>query len=232
MTVYPGAIDNNTNLPTATGDDAVSVNANIGATEAIENELGILPSGAYATVRARLDILEARINNPFAPSPNVTNPFYLGGSPISGVSIQDGYGDPNVRGVLAVPGSLYLREDGYYQVLYVFGGDGTWHQTIISNSNLPVTSSTITITANYVVDSGSPDYAILCNATTAINITLPSPTLGRQLVIKDISGNAQTHNITILPHSSEKIDNASTRVIQTNFSSISLSSDGTSWWVV
>src|ERR1700722_9131105 len=93
-------------------DKAYSINDLIEAVLAIETCLGILPEGIYASVRTRLDILEARINNPNAPAPNVTNPFYLGGSPVSGVSIRDGYGDPNVGDILAVPGSLYLREDG------------------------------------------------------------------------------------------------------------------------
>ena len=66
--------------------------------------MGIKPSGAYQNTRARLDILEARINNPFAPAPNVTNPFYIGNS---GVSIQDGYGDPAVDNILAAPGSVF-----------------------------------------------------------------------------------------------------------------------------
>jgi hypothetical protein len=110
-------------------DKAYTINDLIEAVIAIEDELGPLPAGVYASVRTRLDILEARINQPFTGYPNVTNPFYIGGSPVSGVSIQDGYGDPNVRGVLAVPGSLYLREDGYnIQGLYTFRPDGYWHQ--------------------------------------------------------------------------------------------------------
>jgi hypothetical protein len=40
----------------------ISINACISAIENIENELGIKPSGAYPTVRVRLDVLESRIN--------------------------------------------------------------------------------------------------------------------------------------------------------------------------
>lgn len=110
-------------------DKAYTINDLIEAVIAIEDELGSLPAGAYASVRTRLDILEARINNPYAPSPNVNNPFYIGGSPVSGVSIQDGYGDPRITLPPAIPGSLYLREDGYaIQGLYAFRPDGYWHQ--------------------------------------------------------------------------------------------------------
>jgi hypothetical protein len=137
MTQYPREIDNDTTLPPATGDDRISVNANIGATEAIETELGITPSGVYADVRTRLDILESRINNPLVPAPNVLNPFFISGT---GVNIQTGVGDPNV--VLALhppsPGSLYLRQDGYVpEGLYVFYSDGYWVPTggeeVVSN---------------------------------------------------------------------------------------------------
>ena len=110
-------------------DKAATINALVTSVEAIEQELGLLPAGVYATVRTRLDILEARINNPFAPAPNVPNPFYIGGSPVSGVSIQAGFGDPEITKPPAIPGSLYLREDGYnIQGLYAFRPDGYWHQ--------------------------------------------------------------------------------------------------------
>ena len=125
MTIYPNSIDNGTTLPPAFGEDATSINANISATIAIENELGIVPSGVYANVRARLDILESRINNPLIPAPNVTNPFFIGNS---GVTIQDGYGDPTITLPLAAPGSLFLREDGTSsQGIYTFRPDGFWH---------------------------------------------------------------------------------------------------------
>src|ERR1700678_2424223 len=218
MTQYPSLIDNSTTLPPANSVDAPSINAAIGAVISIETTLGVVPQGPYSTVRTRMDILEARINNPYAPGPNVTNPFYIGGSPVSGVSIRSGFGDPGILNIPAIPGSLYLREDGYAnQELYTFGTDGLWHEIVSASGAVgAVIFPTKTITANYVIDSISPDYSILCNASGAVNVTMPLPSAGRQLVIKDISGNASSHNITILPHASETIDNASSRVISTN----------------
>lgn len=125
MTKYPTSYDDNTSLPPATGDDAASVNDAIGAIEAIEQAMGLLPMGIYASIRTRLDILEARINNPYAPAPTSTNPFFVGNT---GVTIQAGVGDPTVLNVYAIPGSLYLRQDGYFgQSLYSFCADGYWH---------------------------------------------------------------------------------------------------------
>jgi hypothetical protein len=107
-------------------DKAATINALVAAVEAIEIELGRLPAGAYSSVRTRLDILEGRINNPFAPAPNTLNPFFIGNT---GVTIQTGFGDPSILNVLAIPGSLFLREDGYNnQGLYEFRPDGHWHQ--------------------------------------------------------------------------------------------------------
>lgn len=233
MTNYPNGIDDNMSIPPASGDDADSINANISATIAIEEELGIVPSGVYADVRTRLDILEARINNPNAPAPDVLNPFFIANT---GVTIQAGSGDPNV--VLAVPpdkaGSLFLREDGYaQQTLYVFATDGYWHSVEL-NSNAPVVVETRTITNNYTVDSISPDYIIFCNASSPIIVQLTASLVGRQLIIKDVSnsGNTSTNTITILPFGAQKIDNASNFIINVNQGSITITGDGTSWWIV
>lgn len=107
-------------------DKAATINDLVAAVIAVENELGILPSGVYASVRTRLDILEARINDPLAPAPNTLNPFFIGNT---GVSVQTQIGDPNILNILAIPGSLYLRQDGYNnQGLYTFRDDGYWHQ--------------------------------------------------------------------------------------------------------
>lgn len=73
----------------------------------IKQELGVDPNGVYSTVRTRLDILEARINNPLVPAPNVEDPFFIGNSGVS-ISTGDGYPTEN-----RVDGSLYLRRDGY-----------------------------------------------------------------------------------------------------------------------
>lgn len=152
MTLYPNSIDDSTTLPPATGDDAVSVNASIAAIEAIETELGILPSGVYASVRTRLDILEARVNNPYSPYPTVVNPFYIG---TTGVSIRAGIGDPNVLQLLAVPGSLYLRQDGYSDALYSFRGDGYW--LLITNGSITPPPVEIVFTSgSNVTNSATP----------------------------------------------------------------------------
>lgn len=216
-------------------DKAYTINDLITAVIAIETELGSLPAGDYASVRTRLDILEARINNPNAPAPNVNNPFYIGGSPISGVSIRDGYGDPNIAGISAVPGSLYLREDGYItQGLYLFRPDGNWYPVEIADgydASQNVEQRTITA-STYTIDSLTPDYVIFTDSTSnAINIILPVPTSGRVLVIKDKTGKAAIHSVTITHHALETIDGANNYVLDVKYSGVQLISDGINWSV-
>ncbi len=100
----------------------------LNAIEDIEKELGVKPQSVYSNVRARLDILEARINNPNIPSPTVDNPFYIGNT---GVSITVGEDTPSS---IVANGSIYLRQDGYsYQTLYLFK-DGYWYEISGSGS--------------------------------------------------------------------------------------------------
>jgi len=136
-------------------DKAAAISALTDAVETIERVLGITPYGVYADVRVRLDILEARINNPNSPAPNVTNPFYIDG--YGGVSISVGDGYPTES---RLDGSLYLRRDGYvYEGLYehrngawqliptdfwLAGGDlsgGYYSQTVIGLQDRPLVST-------------------------------------------------------------------------------------------
>lgn len=109
-------------------DKAATINDLIDAIIAVEEELGLTPAGIYASVRTRLDILEARINNPNLPAPNAENPFFIGNT---GVTMSTGFGAPTEN---RIPGSLYLREDGYNnQGLYALRPDGYWHQINTDN---------------------------------------------------------------------------------------------------
>jgi len=133
----------------------IAINALNDAVDTIEAILGINPFGVYANVRVRLDILEARINNPNSPAPNVTNPFYIDGYGGVSVSVGDGYPTED-----RVDGSLYLRRDGYvYEGLYerrngvwqliptdfwLAGGDlsgGYYSQTVIGLQDRPLVAT-------------------------------------------------------------------------------------------
>lgn len=93
--------------------------------------------------------------------------------------------------------------------------------------------TTRTTTANLTIDTTTTDYLILCNQSGNITLTFPTPTNGRILVIKDISGTAQTNTITMAQHSAEKIEGlAQSKILQTNWGSWTFSSDGTDWYMI
>ena len=72
-------------------------------------------------------------------------------------------------------------------------------------------------------------------ATGAVtSLTLPTAQCvsGRVIVIKDAGGNAGTNNITIATQGAEKIDGLDTLVINNNYNSVTLYSDGTNWFAI
>lgn len=110
---------------------------------------------------------------------------------------------------------------------------GATSSTAIHQINGGINRTIRTITANLTVDTTTTDDIIYCNASGAITVTLPAPTAGRVLTIKDISGNATTNNITIARHASETIEGlASSYVIQVSYENVIISSDGANWWIL
>lgn len=94
--------------------------------------------------------------------------------------------------------------------------------------------TTRTITGNLTVDSVSTDYIILVNASSSLNITLPLPTNGRRLIVKDIAGTlSSTVLINMVQHASEKIEGlAATKALGTPWGSWTFVSNGTDWFMI
>lgn len=70
------------------------------------------------------------------------------------------------------------------------------------------------------------------SATGAVTITIPTALMAEKktITIKDAGGNAGTNNITI--DSTDNIDGAGTYVINGNYDSVTIYSDGTSWYTI
>lgn len=94
-------------------------------------------------------------------------------------------------------------------------------------------ASISTVTGTYtVLDS---DNVVLTDSTTAaFTVTLPNPRLGYILHIKDSTGQAATHNITLNTLASAKIDGAASGTVKitTNYGFVHLISNGTDWFTL
>lgn len=93
-------------------------------------------------------------------------------------------------------------------------------ETIASSSTVtPLQSSTV-----YLVDS----------SVSSINLTIASSSLaaGKEIFFKDSTGSANTNNIVVQTEGSETIDGQSSFTIASNYTSISLISDGTNWFII
>jgi len=91
------------------------------------------------------------------------------------------------------------------------------------------TATAVSVSADY------DDYIIGVTSTASVRtITLPTAVnvAGRVYIVKDESGGAATNNITIATTSSQTIDGASTKVINTNYGFYWVYSDGANWFTI
>lgn len=230
-TTYPFSIDTNTSLPPAptTVDGYVYIDYDLSAIEAIETELGVLPSSSYPNVRTRLDVLESRINNPCVPTGG--DYISIGSTP---VTIIAGFGDPNLTSVSANPGSLFLREDGTTdQGIYAMRTDGYWYQVMGTGGGGGKSGVTNITSSNSPYQVISTDNVIAANSTSGtITVNLPpSPAAGDEYVIKDSNGQSVLHNITI-NGGAINIDGSSTLVMNSAYQAVTVIYSGSSWNVL
>lgn len=90
-------------------------------------------------------------------------------------------------------------------------------------------------TSPYTVDAISTDYTLFVDTSLlAITINLPAHAVGRQLTIKDTSGNASVNNITLVRNggTGNIEDVAGNKIISSNWAALTLVSSGTNWYFV
>jgi len=101
--------------------------------------------------------------------------------------------------------------------------------TITSSGITPL----VTKTANYTILS--TDGTILCDTSGgAFTLTLPSPSglSGQIWRVIDSTGFFQSNNLTLAPHSTEKIEGlAASKVLQTPWGWFTITTNGTDWFV-
>jgi len=85
----------------------------------------------------------------------------------------------------------------------------------------------------YTVVSGDAQKVLLIDTSAARTINLPAATTTMFVILKDQIGSAQTNNISVVPNGTDVIDGANTTyLIDWNYGSIGLVSDGVSAWFV
>ena len=67
----------------------------------------------------------------------------------------------------------------------------------------------------------------------AVTMTLPTPTTGHRVWVKDSTGSSNGNNISIAPNGGEEIDGtAANKVVDSNWDATEIVSDGTDWFIV
>lgn len=106
--------------------------------------------------------------------------------------------------------------------------------TVTHQINGGVKQTVRSTSSSFTVDTTTADYIILMDSSGgAKNITLPAPTAGRILIIKDSTGSFETNNVTLVRNGSEQIEGiAASKALQTAWGSYTITSDGTNWWFI
>lgn len=136
-----------------------------------------------------------------------------------------GIGDLNC--VYDVSGNLWFNNGSGTPIQITAGS--------VVNNSTPTTYPSFTTSGNYAINANDIYVVIAANpASNTITITLPlaaSVSIGRFYIVKDATGNSQTHNITVSPAALDTIDTSvSSSLIADNFWAIGYISDGISNW--
>ncbi len=112
-------------------------------------------------------------------------------------------------------------------------GTFTLGSTTSANSLIgSITFTTKTFSTTGTIDTSTKDMIIYADTTSAaFTLTLPAPTNGRTIIVKDKKQTFGTNNLTVARNGSEKIDGASASLtLNTNNTSVIIYSDGTDWY--
>ena len=80
--------------------------------------------------------------------------------------------------------------------------------------------------------AATDDIVWVDTSSSAITITLPAPTAGKIITIRDSAGNAGTNNVTINDNGTELINGVGTQTISTNYGVLRVCSNGTTWGLI
>lgn len=89
-------------------------------------------------------------------------------------------------------------------------------------------------TANYTITADDSTIRVDTSGAAGFTVTLPTAVgiTGRQYTVKDVGGNASIENITIDGNGTETIDGGTTVLLDANYESITVVSDGANWMII
>jgi hypothetical protein len=99
----------------------------------------------------------------------------------------------------------------------------------ISNKEVITVASTTTISPTqsstlYLADSSS--------SSLTLTLSTSSLEVGKEVIIKDSTGSSSINSITVNTEGSETIDGQASFTISSNYTSISIISDGSNWFII
>lgn len=128
----------------------------------------------------------------------------------------------------------------------VYVKDGNLHYNNAAGAAVQITSGTAVVSSitgaftattpggyPYTVGAGDAQRILLVNTTSARTINLPLATTALLFAIKDVSGQAWTNNISVVPSGANTIDGVgATRLLNDNFGWTFFISDGVTNWSI
>lgn len=138
-------------------------------------------------------------------------------------------GAANAQSVYSYNGDLYYTSGAGAAVQLTSGG------SIVATPSAVTSMEYTPITSDTVISELDTFVVLGVSTAAARTITLPSAALvtaGRIFMIKDMTGNAETNNITILPDGSDGIDGAISQTISSAYGSMFVITNGVDTWMI
>jgi hypothetical protein len=138
-------------------------------------------------------------------------------------------GSTNAHSLYSVLGNLYWTNSSGSAIQLTSGG------SIVATPSAIISYETQAVTGDIVILAAATPVYFFVDTAAARNITLPlaaSVVTGRIYKFTDITGTANTNNITIIGAGSDTINGAATKVVDSNFESTEIVSDGASAWYI
>lgn len=138
-------------------------------------------------------------------------------------------GATNANSTYVANGDLYYTNSSGTAVQITSGG------SVVTSAGALQTVERQAVSSNITIAPSSTFVFLSVDTTAERTITLPlanSVAAGRIYIVKDVSGNANTNNITVAVQGSDTIDGESSFVYDSDLGSVWLIGDGVSSWQV